>query len=199
MRLNLDLFKSIYFFNIGNYNNDDTFFHWDSGHYNKSIFFQLRLIKNAPIKEIFYCLTNPDIKIVYFAIKNTVFSVGSKPEIQSLLLEAFIEYLVNEFFEMYDDSLLLTCYGDSCEIFSGFNYVVEDLFKNFDKKDLIESALVSCKGCGKTQKVLIKKSLVNDSKQSNIPIVYLHSGHALLIYIDKQFKVRGSQLVSISY
>ncbi|TFF87912.1 MAG: hypothetical protein EU548_09590 [Promethearchaeota archaeon] len=197
--MNLDFFKTIYFFNIGNNHNDENYFHWSTNIYHKSSFFLLKLIKNTPKSELFYCISNPDIKIVYYSADNIIFSIGAKTEVQSILLEAALEYLRDEFLDMYDESLLTTCYGDSCEIFSGFTSVVEDLFRNFTEKDLVEAALVQCKGCGKTQKVIIKKSLILNSKQTNTPIVYVHSGHALLIYIDKQFKVRGSQLVSVSY
>ena len=199
MLVEMNLLEDIYFVNIGNYGTDEIFFHWNSNRYHKSNFFQIRLTKNTPEEDIFYCLPKSDIKIVYYAKNETIFSIGAKPEIQSELLEAILEYLVYEFFETYDDSLLKSCYGDSCSIFDGFKIVVMDTLNNFKELDLIKTARVSCKGCKKTFKIIIKKSLVENSKKSAVPLVFVHSGHALLIYIDQHFKIRGSELVDISY
>lgn len=198
--LNIDLIKKVYFFNISGLNNDDNYFQWTSKFYHKNPIFQIKLTRNPPHKEIFYTINNPDITIVYYAYKDTVFSVGAHSELQSQLLEAIIEYLIDQFYDMYDPSLLNTCYGDSCDIFNGFSMVVLDLLNNFNEKDLIKIAMVNCKGCDeKTQKVIIKKSLIKNSTSTTTPLVFVHSGHALLIYVDKDFKVRGSQLVDVSY
>jgi len=198
--LGINLLEKIYFFNIGGYKSDDNYFHWTSKFYHKNPLFQIKATRNPPHKEIFYTISNPDITIVYYALKETVFSIGGHPELQSKLLEALIEYLVGRFYETYDSSLLTTCYGDSCNIFDGFKMTILDLLKNFNNKDLIKIARVDCKGCDKkTQEVIIKKSLISKSKSTTNPLVFIHSGHALLIYLDKEFKVRGSQLVEVSY
>ena len=129
-----------------------------------------------------------------------MFSIGSNPEIQSQLLEAILEYLIEKFFFMFDDSLLQTCFGDVCSIFNSFTSVVESTFKDYNSLNIIKTQLVTCKLCNnKTIPVIIKKSLVENSKKSNIPLVYSHSGHAILIYFDKQFKIRGHEPVDVSY
>lgn len=198
--LKIDFLKKLYFLNISGLNNDNNYFQWTSQYYYKNPIFQLKLTRNPPHKEIFYTIKNPDITIVYYAFKETVFSVGAHSELQSQLLEAIIEYLIDQFFDTFDSSLLTTCYGDSCDIFDGFSMVILDLLNNFNKKNLIEIARVNCKGCNnKTQKVIIKKTLIEKSNSSTTPLVFIHSGHALLIYIDKDYKVRGSQLVDVSY
>ena len=95
--------------------------------------------------------------------------------------------------------MLISCYGDVCSIFDSFSSIVEDTFKNYENLDIIKLALVTCKGCKKTIPVIIKKSLIENSERSTTPLVYSHSGHALLIYIDKQFKVRGNELVDLNF
>lgn len=201
MTINYKLIDDVYFVNIGSADRDDNFFKWKNIDYYKSTVLELKLIRSAPIKDIFYCITKPDVKIVYYIHNetHTVFSIGSKPEIPSHLLEALIEFFIKEFFDMYDTSLLNSCYGNSCDIFSHFTKVIQSTLKDFYNLDLIKTALVICKACNKTIPVVIKKSDIEKSPKSNIPIVYIHAGHALLIYMDKNYKIRGSELVSISY
>lgn len=199
MFANLNLLEDIYFVNIGNYGTDESFFHWSSNNYHKSSFFQIRLTKDTPEEKIFYCLPKSDIKLVYYAKNEVIFSIGAKPEVQSELMEAILEYLIDDFFDTYDESLLTSCYGDSCTIFDGFKVAVTDTLRNIKDLNLIKKARISCKGCGKTFNIIIKKSLVENSKKPAVPLVYVHSGHALLIYIDQQYKIRGSELVDISY
>lgn len=200
MQLSVDLMKNVYFFNIGPHMYDaETFYEWKSKTSLRASFFDIKLTRNAPYKNIFYCLTKEDLKLVYYAKRDVVFTIGANPEIQSPLLEAVIEYLYDNFFEMYDESMLTTCYGDICNIFDGFKTMVEDTFKNYNNLNLITTALVICKGCDKTLPFVIKNSLVENATTPTTPIVYNHAGHSLLIYIDKQYKVRGSQLVSVSY
>ncbi|TFG24267.1 MAG: hypothetical protein EU529_04635 [Promethearchaeota archaeon] len=196
--LNLNLLDQIYFFNIGKYQTNDTYFEWNNASHHKSSILDVRMTRNPPVNNIFYSILKVDLKIVYFLKDKVVFSIGSNPEIQSQLLEAILEYLIEKFFFMFDESLLLTCYGDVSSIFNSFTSVVESTFKDYDSLNIIKTGLVTCKACNKTIPVIIKKSLVENSKKSNIPLVYSHSGHAILIYFDKQFKIRGSEPVDVS-
>ena len=191
----------MYFFNIGRYQSDDTYYDWTNISHHKTSIFDVRMTRNPPIKNIFYCLQKTDLKIVYILKKeeDVVLSIGADPEVQSQLLEAVLEHLIEKFFSTYDKSLLMTCYGDSCNIFDGFISMVEETFKNYENLDIIKTTLVACKGCKKTIPVIVKKSLVENSERSTTPLVYSHSGHALLIYIDKQFKVRGNELVDLNF
>ncbi len=195
----LNLLNQILYLNIGPYKQEDSYFHWQSKKYEKSSFFDLKLTRNAPESGIFYCHTRVDSKLVYYVAKDTVFSINMELEVQSQLMEAILEYIANKFFENYDESLLMTCSGDMSQIFNGFEPVVEEVFRNYDKLDLIKTALVTCNGCKKNISIVVKKSLIEQSTKPTAPLVYVHSGHALLIYLDKQFKVRGAELVSISY
>jgi hypothetical protein len=197
---NLNLPENVFFFHIGAHRDTDTYFYWTSENYHKNPYFQIKLIRNAPQKNIFYTLPNPDLTIVYIVHNNTIFSIGANPEIQSQLLEAMLEHLIERFFDIYDESLLSTCFGETSNIFSGFKEEFIKALRNFHSLDLIETALVNCKACGKTFKIVIKKSLVEKNESENtIPLVYIHSGHALMVYIDHQYNIRGNHLVSVSY
>ncbi|MGQ4875298.1 MAG: hypothetical protein ACP6IY_14635 [Promethearchaeia archaeon] len=198
MLLDIDLTKNIYFLNIGRYKHDDTFFEWKSDIYHKSPFFDIRMTRNAPLREIFFCINKSDIKMVYYVKKDTVFTIGANPELQSILIETLLEYIITQFYDIYDESLLYACYGETCHIFNGFTSILLDILKNYQNLNLFKISLVNCKACGKTIKIIIKKSLIENHPKPNVPIVYMHGGHALLVYIDKQYKVRGSELVTIS-
>ncbi|MHA1146902.1 MAG: hypothetical protein ACTSR8_01510 [Promethearchaeota archaeon] len=199
MLLNIDFFKSVFFINIGRYQHDDNYFEWTSSTNPKSTFFEIKGARNAPFTDIFFCINKPNIKLVYYVKDETVFTMGASPEVQSLLLETLLEYLIEQFFKTYDSTMLLSCYGDTCHIFNGFSSVIREAFNNFNSLNLYKTALVHCKGCKKTITIVIKKSMVENSEKPTIPIVYAHSGHAVLVYIDKQYKVRGNELVTLSY
>ncbi|MFX0071446.1 MAG: hypothetical protein ACFFAO_10190 [Candidatus Hermodarchaeota archaeon] len=199
MILNYNLLSQIYFFNIGKYQANDSYFNWTTNNYYKSNVFDIKMTRSPPAENIFYCIPKADIKLVYFLKDDVVYTIGSDPQIQSQLLEAILEHLIEEFADMYDKSLLMSCYGDVCNIFDGFISVVENKLKNFNSLNLFKTALVTCKACKKTIPIVIKKSVVENSTKSTVPIVYIHVGHALLVYVDKNYKVRGNELVAISY
>ena len=98
---NLSLLENIFYFNIGKHKSDNSYFTWESRHYHKSSFFQLKSTRNALEKDIFYCILKPDIKLVYYVYKDTdtVFTIGADPDVQSQLLEAIIEHIIEIFFD----------------------------------------------------------------------------------------------------
>ena len=93
----------------------------------------------------------------------------------------------------------MTCYGDQCNIFDAFSSTVREVFNNYRDLDIIKSTMVTCKACNRTLHIIIRKSLVDTSPKPTTPIVYVHGGHSVLLYVDKNYIVRGAELVSISY
>ena len=202
MQSNSDLIDQVFFFNIGPFGHSaETYFEWKSKNYFKRTQFELNLTRHVHFKDIFFCIAREDAKLVYIVSPetDTVFTLAAQPQVQSSLMEAILEYLIEQFFETYDSSLLMTCYGEQCNIFDVFASTVEDVFKNYSSLDIVKSTMVPCKACNKTLQVFIRKSLVDNSTKPTTPIVYVHSGHSVLIYVDKNYKVRGAELVSISY
>ncbi|MBN1802887.1 MAG: hypothetical protein JW891_15365 [Candidatus Lokiarchaeota archaeon] len=196
-----NLKEHVFFFGIGRYQANDTFFNWESMKYPKSSYFELKLTRNAPAKNEFYCVNRDDVKLVYYVHGDTdaVFTIGARPIVQSQTLEALIEHLIEQFFDMYDSSLLYSCYGDTCHIFNAFDSIIKNALENFKKLDLVKFARVNCSLCQKTIVVIVKKSIIENSKKTTIPFVYVHSGHSILIYFDRNFKIRGSEFVTLSY
>jgi hypothetical protein len=202
MQANSNLVNQIYFFNIGPVGRPaESFYEWKAKTYYKRTQFELNLTRHVQFNDIFFCIAREDAKLVYMVNSetDTVFTIAAEPQIQSSLLEAIVEYLIDKFFKTYDTSLLMTCYGEQCNIFDGFHSTVKYTLNNYQELDIIRSTLVTCKACGKTLKVIIKKSLVDKTSKPTTPIVYVHSGHSILIYLDKNYKVRGAELVSVTY
>ncbi len=197
MVIKYNLLEQIYFFNIGLYQKDDTFFQWNNKNNPRSNFFEIQMARNAPQDKIFYCEAKEDQKTVYYVEKNTVFCIGADPIVQSQLIEALLEHLMVHFFILYEDQLRRVGHGEISHFFKDFNMLVHDVFDNYDRLDLFETSMVNCKGCNSVLNVIIKKSIKFDKPTSTI--VYLHKGHALLIYIDKQYMVRGAEIVLLNY
>ncbi len=198
----MSLLDQINFFNIGPLGHPaETYYEWKSKSYFKRTQFELNLTRHVQFKDIYFCITREDAKVVYIVSPETetVFTIAAESKVQSLLLEAILEYLINQFFDTYDSSLLMTCYGEQCNIFDGFTTTVEYSFDKYLDLDIIKSTLVPCKACNKTLQIIIRKSLVDSSTKPTTPIVYVHAGHSILLYVDKNYKVRGAELVSISY
>jgi hypothetical protein len=52
--------------------------------------------------------------------------------------------------------------------------------------------------CDTTKPLIVKRSFINDAESYPVPIVYTHDGHSVLCFIDKNFDVRGVELVHIT-
>ena len=197
MVLKYNLLEQIYFFNIGLYKKDDTYYQWKNENNPRSNFFEIQAARNAPQEKIFYCEAKEDQKTVYYVEKNTVFCIGADPRVQSQLIEALLEHLMVHFFILYEEQLHRIRHGEISHFFKDFNLLVHDVFENYNRLDLFETALVMCKGCKVSLNVIIKKSIKFEKPTETI--VYIHKGHALLMYIDKQYKVRGTEIILINY
>ena len=46
--------------------------------------------------------------------------------------------------------------------------------------------------------VYVRKSLIENAKDYPVALVFMHRGHGTLIYIDANFKVRGTENVAIT-
>lgn len=195
--LKYNLLEQIYFLNVGLYKKDDTYYQWKNENNPRSNFFELQLARNAPQEKIFYCDAKEDQKTVYYVEKDTVFCIGADPKVQSQLLEALLEHLMVHFFILYEEQLNKVRHGEISHFFKDFKMLVHDVFENYNRLDLFKIAMVNCKGCQASLNVIIKKSIKFDKPTSTI--VYIHEGHALLLYIDKQYLVRGAEIVLLNY
>jgi hypothetical protein len=145
---------------------------------------------------IFYHIERSDRKICFFLFQNMFYLVGSEKETQFQLLEAIIEEASQEFSSFYRNKLEQREAGFAFEqkdFNKKFEYIIEGL------KHIVTVVFAPCPVCGCTITILAKNSIVNRLEQRiPVPLVYTHKGHSLLIYLDKQFNVRGAEIVDIS-
>ncbi len=150
----------------------------------------------AKTEHIFYHLERPNRKLSFYLNNDMIYIIGSDRETQSQLLEAVLEETIKHFSNFYKENL---------ESYVG-GFISE--FRDFDKKlltildtlkDIVKVVMAPCQACGSPISVIVKKSILEKPHKSYpIPLVYCHKGHALLIYLDKQFQVRASEIVDMS-
>ncbi|MHA1437696.1 MAG: hypothetical protein ACTSPD_08960 [Promethearchaeota archaeon] len=189
----------LFFVNISKENNN--IFSWKSKYSLKHHFFDINSVKNIGQlkKNIFLHLNKGDIKIVFTKQHKLIFIIGADIQIQFQMLEAFLEYLMEKFIERYRNVLNGFRTGAN-NIFQDFSNTIESALDNLNNLDLVFFKDVYCTVCKKIHYLAIKKSLIENADETKtiIPLVYYHDGVSLLIYIDKQYDIRGVEIVSLS-
>ena len=102
------------------------------------------------------------------------------------------------FHEIYDVKYILSYGNFDISIFRDFNRHLEEIIKNFDNLGLVKIINVPCMICKNTKKLIVKKSFIQNAESYPVPLVYMHDGHAILCFIDKNYDVRGVELVNIT-
>lgn len=161
--------------------------------------FTLDLLKAQDMiqkENIFYHLERPDRKLCGLLFKDRIYLIGSERETQSQLLEAVIEEIINKFAEFY--KFKLDSYeGAFVSEFRDFDGTISTILDHL--KDIVNVVMAYCDACGFSIHIIVKKSLFEKAENSYpIPLVYNHKGHAILIYLDRQYHVRASEIVDLS-
>jgi len=175
-----------------------TLFEWKPPRSFRSFVLDLKIVKEYSMDDIFFHLNKGNMRIAYIKKGNVIYSVGSDENVQFQRLEALLEVIEKKFNETYDIRVILS-YGNVSEnIFSGFKEEIEEILSNINSLDLGKQIRAFCRVCNKTLKVFIKKSMIDHADSYPVPIVYNHEGHAILCYIDKNYEVRGVELVNMT-
>jgi hypothetical protein len=149
------------------------------------------------VPDIFNQITRRDLKICAVLKNKVLYVVGGKDVLQYHVLQAIIEEVITEF-----DRFLKTQIKDiSVAYKDSFNAFSRDLVKIIEHtNDYVTSIRTPCAACDANVEIFVKNSLINQPKAGYYPVslVYIHKGHGLLVYIDKDFKVRGAEIVNIS-
>jgi len=193
----LDFKNILNYLEFINISNDKfTIFEWKPPNSYKSYMLDLNIVKQNRMSNIFFHLNKGNLKIVHIRKGNLIYSAGSTNEIQFQLLEALIEYISKEFYEVWDVDYVLSYENFTPSIFHPFKKNVEDIVERFHKLDLIKVINVECMVCNKILPLIVKVSLIDNAESYPVPIVFDHVGHSILCYIDKNFSVRGVELVN---
>jgi len=190
------IMQSLEFINISN--DEFTIFEWKPPRSYKSFVLDLNILKKNPSTGIFFHIHKGNMKIVHIRSGNLIYVAGSDPQIQFQLLEALIEEILLRFNQRYDIESYLSYGKFSSNMFDSFKPIVEDIIINFKNLNLVKQINVPCMVCDKVLPLIVKKNFIENAESHPVPIVYSHEGHAILCFIDKNFDVRGVELVNIS-
>lgn len=190
-----DVSKLIYFIQIGS--KDNVYFNWKSKISPRAFFFDYSIAANCPESDLYYHLNKGDVKLVYMRKGRVIFIIGGDISVQYQIFEALLEYHCERFLEIYGDVLDDIFETGSSDFFKAFYEISEKSINNTPQKrgKMVEA---HCRLCQKNVYPYVRNSLILDSEDFPVPIVYVHEGHALLLYIDRDFKVRGAEFVSMT-
>lgn len=195
--MSVNFISDISFINISH--GDITLFEYKPPGSFKSYSLDLNIIKKNKINDIFFHLNRGNSKIVYMRKDNLIYSISTESEkIQFQVLEAIIEQVIKEFNETYEIDVILSYSDVSTSIFNAFRKPMENILSNFDSLDLIKKIAVFCRICDLTHNIYVKRTFIDDKDSYPIPLVYTHLGHSIMCYIDKNYQVRGVELVHIT-
>lgn len=156
----------------------------------------LNIVKKYATSNVFFHIDKGNSKIVHIKDGQVIYTIGSTNNVQYQLLEALLEYIVKRFNEMFDLDVILTYENVNSNMFKNFKNEVEHVIENFNDLELIETIKAQCRVCDKVLPIHVKKSFIENSEDFPVPLVYEHAGHAILIFIDRNFDVRGVELVN---
>ena len=139
-----------------------------------------------------------EIKIVHIRLKNLIYTVGSNNEVQFQLLEAFIEKVSETFNEIYDIESYIKYDNFSITMFSSFKEEIDTIIRDFNSYNLVMDLKVPCMVCNGILPVIVKRSFIENAESYPVPLVYTHKGHAILCFIDKNYDIRGVELVNVT-
>jgi hypothetical protein len=191
-----NILKKLEFINIST--DDFTIFEWKPERSYKSFILDMNILKQNPMRNIFFHVNKGNLKIAYIRYDNQICSAGADTDMQFQLLEALIEEVHKLFNETYDVGYILSYGNFSSGIFNKFKTQVNEIIANFEKLRLVKVINIPCPACNKTLPLIIKNSFIKNAESYPVPIVYTHNGHAILAFIDMNFNVRGVELVNMT-
>ena len=191
-----NVLKKLEFINISTDN--FTIFEWKPERSYKSFILDMNILKQNPMRNIFFHVNKGNLKIAYIRYDNQICSAGADTDMQFQMLEALIEEVHRVFNETYDVDYILSYGNFSPGIFNNFKTQVDEIIANFEKLGLVRVINLPCSACNKTLPLIIKNSFIKNAESYPVPIVYTHNGHAILVFIDMNFNVRGVELVNMT-
>lgn len=190
--------------NLGNYlefiyiySESEAIFKWKPPRSFKSFLLDMNIVRQNPATDVFFHMDKGDRKIAYIRKKNgIIYAIGADTEVQFQILEALLEAILGKFLEIYDVEVILSYGNVSTTPFKGFSADVDEIIKNFKTLNLVKKVDIQCRVCNAMLPLYLKRSFVENADSYPVSIVYNHSGHATLCFIDKNYGVRGVELVS---
>jgi len=190
------ILQNLEFINIST--DEFTIFEWKPPRSYKSYILDLNIVKQNPMSNIFFHIFRGNMKIVHIRINNLIYTAGANNKVQFQLLEALIERVRIEFNVKYDVESYISYGNTTTTMFNSFNENINGIIEGFDELDTIKELKVPCMVCNTVLPIMVKKSFIENAESYPVPLVYMHKGHAILCFIDKNYDVRGVELVNIT-
>jgi hypothetical protein len=175
-----------------------TIFEWKPPRSYKSFILDLNIVKQNPVSNIFFHIFKGNMKIVHIRLKNLIYTAGSNNEVQFQLLEALIERVSEVFNEIYDIDSYIKYDNFSTTVLNPFKGEIDNIIETFNSLEKVVELKVPCMVCNGVLAVIVKRSFIDNAESYPVPLVYNHKGHAILCFIDKNYDIRGVELVNIT-
>jgi hypothetical protein len=175
-----------------------TIFEWKPPMSYKSFILDLNIVKQNPVSNIFFHIFKGNMKIVHIRLKDIIYTAGSNNEVQFQLLEALIERVSEVFNERYDIESYIKYDNFSTTVLNPFKEEIDSIIENFNTLDTVVELKVPCMVCNGILPIIVKRSFIDNAESYPVPLVYNHKGHAILCFIDKNYDIRGVELVNIT-
>lgn len=191
------LIKNLNFINISS--DEMVLVEWRPPESRRTSLLDLNLIREDSTDDIFFNVDKLNTKMAYIRKNNIYYTIGAEADdkVQFQLMESLLEMVIKEFQDTYDTEVIFSVGNVSPNAFMGFKSILDETFANIKTYDLGKTIHAHCRACNKSRMpIFIKKSIIDNAESYPVPIVYNHKGHALLCYIDKNFEVRGVEIVN---
>lgn len=195
--------SEIFFINIGR--GDDDFFNWKNLNTDK-VFTRLDVLalRAYPTDPEFFLRmkdTRRETKTVIKkflpkgALLDITFIVVAQIACQFQIIEAYIEYIADEWFQHYSFSGMDTASNE--ELFAGFRSIVTEALTEVPRQCL-KKCQVYCKPIDQLVDVFVKKTLVTQAEHLPVALVFEYAQYYMLLFLDAQFKVREQKIVDFN-
>ena len=171
---------------------------WKASGSFKNYLLDMEVIRENKINDIPFHINKLGMKIVYIRKEGIIFISGAEDSVQYQLLEALLDHIIEKFFEKDDLVSKINLKNITSDAFKSFKYDIEDTVYKFADLDLVKIVDVPCKICNKTFPLIVKKKIIETSKNFPVYVVAIHNGHPIVCYVDKDFRVRGTGHVNFT-
>lgn len=188
----VDLEKLIFYIDISTIKNTDIF-RWAGP---VGVMFPVDILsaRTDALADVFRHHENKNRRMVFIKKPPYTYIIGADNTVQFQVLEAIIESVIAKFNQNYGQLPVdLLIHGMA----NAFAEWIPKIFTEVHQTG-IKWIQTKCIGCHEDHQIAVKKSLIDNAKSYPISLVFVHRGHGLLLYLDKNFQIRGAEIVDMT-
>ena len=191
-----NLKHQIQFINISN--NEQSLVDWRPVGLFANYDFELKDIRKTEIRNYYFKINKISMNIYYLKKKDFFFSIGVEKALQRQLVEAVLDVVIEKLYDAYDFEVLISYGSIDSTMFKTFKNDIEEILSNFDDLNIVKTIRVPCSVCINIFPIIVKRNLIEKAPHYPVPVVCTHEDHDLLVYIDKEYKVRGMSPITFA-